>query len=251
MAAARTENIFETVNHRRLLTNARLYLGLLLAHLGNIDMGEEKLRAALADARQDGDMWTSGVATVQLAMTLVDAGNGWANEEASQLLRKLLERPGDKDFRGFANAILANIHLDRGQLDAAESHIRLALDMLITFVTARPYADAARLRILLRSNRIDEAHDDAEEALSRLDRLVGGGFAEVRLRLAAFEAYAAAGDPSAERILEGALDQISIRAGTIDDPVARATFLAKNPINRSALEEGGKRFPITAPACKF
>ncbi|WP_394830176.1 protein kinase [Pendulispora rubella] len=239
MAAARAEALFEMVNHRRHLTRARIYRGISLAHLGNIDAGEEKLRTARAEALRDGDKFTDGIATLQLAMALADKEDGGAlhdQEEAEQLLRSYLEHPGDDNLEAFGNAILGQIFLDRGALDLAECHLGQALDGLIDFVALRPYADATRVKILLRRGRVVEAREHANAALIRLDRLGGGGFAEVRLKLAAFEAYAAAGDPSAERILEGIIDQIGIRADAIGDSDARMRYLTTNPINRRALE---------------
>ncbi|WP_394840841.1 protein kinase [Pendulispora brunnea] len=236
MAAARAEALFETASHRRHLTKARIYRGVSLAHLGNIDAGEEKLRTARAEALRDGDKFTNGIATLQLAMTLVDKEDASALEEAEQMLRSFLEHPGDENLAAFANAILGQIFLDRGALDAAEQHLAQALDRLVDFVAIRPYADAARVKVSLRRGRNAEAREYANAALLRLDRLGGGGFAEVRLKLAAFEAYASAGDHSAERILESVIEQLGTRADAIGDSTARMRFLTTNPINRRALE---------------
>ena len=238
MAAARAETSFEMVNHRRHLTMARIYRGASLAHLGNIDAGEEKLRTARAESLRDGDKFTNGMATLQLAMALADKEGSAAlqdQQEAEHMLRSYLKNPGDDNLEAFAHAILGHVFLDRGALDSAERHLGCALDGLVDFVALRPYAEAARVKLLLRRGRNAEAREHANAALLRLDRLGGGGFAEVRLKLAAFEAYA--GDRLAERLLEDIIEEIATRAEAIGDSGARMRFLTKNAVNRRALEE--------------
>ncbi|WXA83712.1 protein kinase [Pendulispora rubella] len=239
VAAARAESIFETLNYPRLLANARIYGGLLLTHLGDVDGGEEKLRTARAEAVQDGDTWTSGMATCQLAMTLADKDDGASREEAEQLLWTFLnDRTGDHHLKGFAKAILAHILLDRGALDAAEQHVRHALETLTSIVVLRPYAEAARLNILLHGGRLAEARERAGAELAWLEQCGGAGFVEGRLRLAVFEAYASSGDPRARSILDGAIEQILCRAEAIPDLAMRKRFVEHNAINQRTLEKG-------------
>ncbi|WP_394846447.1 protein kinase [Pendulispora brunnea] len=245
LAVARAEELLEMANCRRSLTFTRIYRGAVLAHLGSVDTREQQFRTALSDALQDGDRWTSGVATTMLAMTLVDKETPEAIAEAEQMARSFAadDHAGDQDLKGFANAILARILLDRGELDSAERHVLKSLRMLTYLVVTYPYAEAARVTILVRQEKFAEARDYAEEALARLEQRGGGGFSEVRLRFAAFQAYEAAGDPEAAGILEGTLEQIAIRAAAIDDPDARTRFLSKNGVNRRVLEEARKRLP--------
>ena len=238
LAAARAEELLEIANSRRSLTFARIYRGAALAHLGSLDTRERQFRTALADALQDGDRWTSGVATTMLAMTLVDKETPDAITEAEQMVRSFVadDHAGDQDLKGFANAILAQILVDRGELDSAEPHVLKALGMLTYLAVARPYAEAARVKLLVRREKLAEACAYADEALARLEQLGGGGFAEVRLRFVAFEAYDAAGDPAASQLLQAAIEQIAIRAAAIDDPDARTRFLTQNGIHRRAME---------------
>jgi len=246
-AAARAEAIFAPIGYRRLVSHSRAYGGASLAHMGCLDAGEEKLRIARADALVDGDRVTTGIATTELAMALVDKEDGkdveGAHQEAEQLLRSYLcdDQAGDVGLRGQAHSILAQILLERGDLDAAEEQARRALGLMTLFAVVRPYADAVLVKILLRSGRLAEACEHADAAVAHLDQLGGGGFAEVRLRFAAFEAYAAAGHASANRILEGAVEQVRIRADAIPDPEVRWGYLTKNATNRRVLEEAHER----------
>ncbi|WP_394831528.1 protein kinase [Pendulispora rubella] len=244
LAAARAEDLLEMANSRRSVTFARIYRGASLAHLGSVDTREPQFRAALEDALQDGDRWTSGVATTMLAMTLVDKETPEAIHEAEPMVRSFVadHHAGDQDLKGFANAILAQILLDRGEVESAERHILKALGMLTYLVVAHPYADAARVKILLRAEKVAEACAYADGALARLEQRGGGGFHEVRLRFAAFEAYDKAGDPAAAQLLEKTIQQIAIRAAAIDDRDARTRFLTRNAINRRVLEVARKRF---------
>ncbi|WP_394844827.1 protein kinase [Pendulispora brunnea] len=238
VAAAHAEAIFESLNDKGLLANARIYGGLLLTHLGDVEAGEEKLRSARAEGMRDGDKWTSSMATCQLAMALVDKEDDASREEAEHLLWAFLDdRAAEHHLKGFAKAILANILLDCGALDAAEQHVRHALETLTNIVALRPYAEATRLNILLRSGRLGDARERAGVQRTWLEQCGGAGFVEGRLRLAVFEAYAASGDPAAQSILDGTIEQIRCRAEAIPDIEMRIRFLEKNAINRRTLEK--------------
>ncbi|WP_394831531.1 protein kinase [Pendulispora rubella] len=243
-AAARAETTFAPIGYRRLLSHTRAYGGASLAHMGSLDAGEEMLRSARADALVDGDRITTGIATTELAMALVDREDEGARDEAEQLLRSYVcdDQAGDEGLRGQGHSVLAQILLERGDFEAAERQARRALSLMTLFIVVRPYADAALVTILLRSGRLAEARAHADVALAHLDQLGGGGFAEVRLRFAAFEAYAASGDDAgANQLLQGAVEQVRIRADAIADPTVRMGYLTKNATSRRVLEEASKR----------
>ncbi|WP_394841856.1 protein kinase [Pendulispora brunnea] len=245
VAAARAEEYLEIANSRNTLMLTQIYRGTLLAHLASLDPREGEFRAALKNAQLEDDRWTTAIASTALAMSLVDKETADAAEEAEQMVRKIVddEHPGDQDLRGFAHATLAQILLDRGELDAAEEHVLNALRLITYRIVIRPYAEAVRVKVLLAAGKVAEACEFADGALARFEERGGGGFPEVRLRFAAFEAHDAAGDPSATQHLERTVEQILIRASGIADPDARARFLTRNAINRRALEQARKRLP--------
>ncbi|WP_394840440.1 serine/threonine-protein kinase PknK [Pendulispora rubella] len=245
VAGARAEEFLAIANSRSTLMLTRIYRGTLLAHLASLDPREEEFRAALKNAQLEDDRWTSAIASTVLAMSLVDKETAEATEEAEQMVRRIVddEHPGDQDLRGFAHATLAQILLDRGELDAAEEHILHALRLITYRIVLCPYAEAVRVKILLAAGKAAEACAFADAALARFDERGGGGFPEVGLRFAAFEAHDAAGDPSAIRFLERTIEQILVRAAAIADPDARARFLTSNAVNRRALEQARMRLP--------
>ncbi|WP_394840844.1 protein kinase [Pendulispora brunnea] len=244
-AAADAEGMFEACGHHRLVAFARIYRGISLAHVGNIDAGEQKLRAALAEAHRSREAWLISNATPYLAMLLLDKGDTGSIEEAERHLRAFLEQPGDRSFHGLSNAILAEILLLHGDIGSAEKHARLGLEMITGFSIYRAHASAVLTRILLRSRRAPEACSLVDAAIaSYADG--GCGFMEVGLWLAAFEAYAAAKSAAATRALEGAVERVRLRAEHILDADLRMRFLTKNAVNRRVLEEAEKLLPPSA-----
>ncbi|WP_394830477.1 protein kinase [Pendulispora rubella] len=236
MAAAEAEGLFEAGGHHRLMAFAQIYRGISLAHLGNIDAGEQKLRAALAEARRSRELWLISNATPYLAMVLLEKGNAASVDEAERLLRAFLDQPGEKSYRGLANAVLAEILLLRGDLASAEKHARLGVGMITAFVIYRAHANAVLTKVLQHSHRLVEACKHIDAALEACAD-EGCGFMEVRLWLEAFDAYAAAKNLAAMRALEGAVKRVRDRAEHISDADVRMRYLTKNAVNRRVLEE--------------
>ncbi|WP_394834002.1 protein kinase [Pendulispora rubella] len=247
MAAARAETLFEQSDYPRLLALVRTYQGYTLVHLGCFAAGESKLRASFEVARRTRE-WLLSFAAPYLAVTLVDKGDVASLDEAEGILREYLEVPADPSMQGLANAVLGQIYLTRGELEPAERQARLALRTITDLLVLRSYADTVLTTVLWRAGRHAEACEHADAALDWVVSVGACGIFEVRLRVAAFEAHVAAGSPAAPRILEGAIEQIRIRAEGIPDAGLRARFLMKNPTNRRALEEARKRLPASALA---
>jgi hypothetical protein len=85
--------------------------------------------------------------------------------------------------------------------------------------------------------RPDEAAAVAREGLDLLARLGGTGFSEVPFRVAAAEAFAAAGElDEGRRALRAALDHIAIRADKIPEPLVKERYLTGRPENIRARE---------------
>lgn len=89
---------------------------------------------------------------------------------------------------------------------------------------------------LLRQNRPAEACMTAEEGLRILGSMGGAGYSEVPFRVAAAEAWYAAGEMDrAREALRDALRQIERRASKIPDPVWLSRFLEGRPENVRAI----------------
>ncbi|WP_394841707.1 protein kinase [Pendulispora brunnea] len=243
MAASRAEVFFEQAEYSRLLGPTQAFRGYLLVHLGNFDAGEAKLRTSLELARRTRDPFTLSLAVPFLALTLVETGDAAATDEAERLLRGFLDTPSDPKQQGFGHAILGEIHLGRGELEPAERHARAALNMIGEHLVLRPSADTLLTKVLLHAGRHGEACEHVHGALALVASIGGCGFLEVPLRLAAFEAYVAASNPAAAGILEGAVEQVGIRAEGIPDARLRERFLTKNPANRRVLAEAERLLP--------
>ncbi|WP_394830179.1 protein kinase [Pendulispora rubella] len=243
-AATDAEGMFETCGHHRLVAFARIYRGISLAHLGNVDAGEQKLRAALAEGHRSREAWLISSATPYLAMLLLDKGGDASIEEAERLLRAFLDQPGDRSLQGLSHAILAEILLLHEELESAEKHARLGLGLITGFAIYRAHAKVVLTNVLLRSGRAAEACEHVDAAIA--EHAHGCGFMEVRLWLTAFDAHAAAETSAAAQALEGAVERIRIRAENIPDADLRLRFLTRNVVNRRVLEEAKKRLPRSA-----
>ncbi|WP_394830479.1 protein kinase [Pendulispora rubella] len=245
-AAADAEAMFEACGSHRMVALARIYRGISLAHLGNIDAGEQKLRAALAEAHRSREAWLISTATPYLAMLLLDKGDDASLDEAERLLRSFLDERGDPSLQGVSNLVLAEILAARGELAAAEKHARLGLGMSNQFAIYRVYASIVLTRILECSGRRLEARNHIDAAI----RSHSGdccGFMEVRLWWVTFEARAAAKTPAAATAaLERAVERIRVRAEHISGADFRMGFLTKNAMNRRVLDEAEKLLPPSA-----
>ncbi|WP_394841706.1 protein kinase [Pendulispora brunnea] len=244
--AAEAEALFEASANPRLIAFARIYRGVSLVALGSLDAGEQKLRAAFAEADRSRD-WLLSVVTPNLAMLLVDKGDGASIDEAERILRVHLDQQGDRSFQGLSNAILAEIFLIRGELASAEKHARLSIKMTDGYTLYRVYAHVVLTKILQCSGRFVEACHHIDAALSWYAK-VGACFLDVRLWLAVFEAHAAANDQVATRALGVAVERIRTRAERMADTNLRTRFLTNNSVNRRVLEEARTHLPPSALA---
>ena len=96
-------------------------------------------------------------------------------------------------------------------------------------------ATATLARALAAEGRTADAVRVAREGLAVVAEHGGAGRFEVEMRLAASEAFFAAGDGDRARAeLREALDQIRIRAEDIEDPEWQRGYLTRNAENRRA-----------------
>ncbi|HEX7844116.1 MAG TPA: hypothetical protein VF469_41860, partial [Kofleriaceae bacterium] len=93
-------------------------------------------------------------------------------------------------------------------------------------------ATATLARALVAEGQVADAVRIAHEGLAVVAEFGGAGYLEVDMRLAACEAFFAAGDSGRARAeLRFALEQIRIRAEDIEDPGWRRGYLTRNAEN--------------------
>jgi tetratricopeptide (TPR) repeat protein len=125
---------------------------------------------------------------------------------------------------------LARVYLQQGKPSEAEAAARQALDCLRPIPNYAPQLRAPLIHALLAQGRAADARSVAEDGLAFLQQFGSAGYAEVELRLAISEAFAAANEPRrAHSELAEALRQIQLRTDDIIDPFWRNSYLTRNP----------------------
>jgi hypothetical protein len=131
-------------------------------------------------------------------------------------------------FTGLGHVALAEVWAERGELLRAEEAVRQALPMFAAGRVGRPLGLGVLSRILLAQGpgRLAEAVAAAEEGLAALQAVGGISLLDVKLHLAAVEAYRAAGDHQAAwQALSLGCRQLERRAAQIPEGAARERFL--------------------------
>lgn len=197
---------------------------LITSQLGDPELAVARIRPLLALpqlAQDDLPRWTVLSFAAQI---LVDRGDSASLDEAEQIL--IDGRIGVGFVYAWALATRVRARLRRGHADesmAREAHAFVLLGPRGAVGTVAPL-----VRVLLAKDRPSEAAEIAENGL-RILREYEIGYHEVELRLAASEAFHAAGDLDRARAeLAETLLRIQVREGDIADPVWRARYLAKN-----------------------
>lgn len=161
-----------------------------------------------------------------LAARADEASRQQALKQAGEALR-LLSFP---IIDTLAHDALARVYLQQGQLLDAETAARQALDCLRPIPNYAAQVRAPLIHALLAQGRAVDARSVAEEGLEFLQQFGSAGYAEVELRLAISEAFAAAGEPQRARAeLADTLRQIQLRTEDIADPFWRNSYLTRNP----------------------
>jgi len=143
----------------------------------------------------------------------------------------------DRRQEGGARVYLATILREAGNLAAAESEARVALELLEAAPPLRPSAGAVLATILLAMDRVAEALDVARDATRWAE--AGGKLEEgdALVRLTYARALHASGDRGAalQRILD-ARDRLRERAATISNAAWKRTFLENIPEHATTFE---------------
>jgi hypothetical protein len=239
--AARGSEALRSVQDLRNMAAGTLALGITQAELGDPAAGLETLRQLCVLGARLNEMFFVFAAKTYMAHLLGQGPSDATEAEAQSLVAevKLAPIPAPRGI-----ALLAEAHLALHRAEAApagsaareeaaaiaEAAARAAIEVFPWLVPFRLSTLAALADALRLQRRAAEAVAPIEEGLRLLADRGGTGFAEVPLRLAASEAFSAAGEPerAAEQLRE-ALRQIELRAATLGDPALREGYLERNP----------------------
>jgi tetratricopeptide (TPR) repeat protein len=202
--------------------------------LGAFERAEETLRAAREAGSQRG--YVVALTTVYLAWTLADAGR--LAEAGAEILAGLRSERSRQNpsLRAAASAVLAEVLLRRGELDAAEreAEVALAVEGVIPLHRTATLATVAAVR--LARGRPAEALDLARKARAEREALRVFGFRDTFVRLVHLEALLASGDVAAARTpMSRAYARLLVHSSRIGDPALRRSFLERVPENARTL----------------
>lgn len=162
-------------------------------------------------------------------LALADAADERAWSEAERVVTPALSTPDDVVSYLGATGIMARVALRRGQMDSAEAHSRVVNDQLMVAPVWFLSHTSVLIQALLGLGRAIDATQLAEQMLSLVSGLGGAGVFEVELRVAASEAFHAAGDIGrAQTELRETLRQIQVRVDDITDPFWKNSYLTRN-----------------------
>lgn len=202
-----------------------------LYELGDVDGAERSLLA-------EQELWDRPVDDALYLLMEQSICYLWSDATDSERLREVCERTESFVQRtrtmswccGYA--ILARIKLKQGDAEAAETLARKGCDMMAPLPIYGLVAFVALVYALLARGRTQEALLPAEEGLQRIKHVGCAGYAEVAMRLAASEAFHAAGDADRARAeLRETLRQIQLRVADIPEPFWQESYLTRNPDN--------------------
>jgi hypothetical protein len=168
------------------------------------------------------------MSAIHLARIACDKSDSAALAEGARRLRLLVKDPhGVTYLIGSAYEHWARIELHEGRAAVALAERgRTVLAFAPLYALG---ATATLARALVAEGRVADAVGVSHEGLAVVAEFGGAGCLEIDMRLAACEAFFAAGDRERARAeLREALEQIRIRAEDIEDPRWRRSYLTRN-----------------------
>ena len=227
--ARAADESFESTGYPGGLRVAQLFIGMCLWRLGALDEAERTLRGLSLD-------WELGeLALLQddyLARVLLDRGAlEAARVVASSLIKKSREVRVAR-YEGRGRWLLARVHHQAGDLDAAAREALAALEQMPAAFGCRVAAQVTLAAIRLAQGRADDALALAEEAV-RADRARrGSGMHRTYASLVHAEALAATGAADrAHEAIDDAYARLLDDADKIGDAAVRECFLEHVPEN--------------------
>jgi eukaryotic-like serine/threonine-protein kinase len=197
---------------------------------------EGRLRAHFQAAIHRKSLALQAASAIQLARIACDTGDPAALAEGARVMRLIAEDPHGAAYGvGLGYEHWARIELHEGR--AAAALAERGREVLAFAPLYGLGATATLARALAAEGRAADAARVADEGLFVVAELGGAGYLEVEMRLAAGEAFFAAGNRERARAeLGGALDQIRVRAEDIEDLGWRRSYLTRNAENHRARE---------------
>lgn len=169
--------------------------------------------------------WQLGVAA-----TLIESPGDAGHSEAAQLLELLTQQTAiNPVFPNLSQGLLTRLAVLRGDLEGAVARGSQAMATFDALPVLHMSSAASLMDALTGLGRTTEAVSIAEKILATLTVLGGAGVHEIAVRLAATEAFHAAGHVERAHVELGAtLQQIRLRADDITDAVWKNSFLTRN-----------------------
>ncbi len=206
--------------------------------LGDLEGARQRMLALLPQMEQNQDKKVVSGWRHLLARILCESQNEADWEQAEQLMVPVLSQTGGNPFGPLvAQGILGRLALLRGRLHDAEAQSNVMAQLCSVQPAMAASFAAVRMRALIGLGASAEAVALAEQLLSAILAFGGVGVAEVEARLAASEAFHAAGNLDRARTeLRETLRQIELRADDISDPFWKNSYLTRNPYCVRALK---------------
>jgi tetratricopeptide (TPR) repeat protein len=234
--AARGIEASKKIGDRIAQTTLLIYYSGYLFEIGEMTTAENVMREYLAISEQLKD----GMAIILMKMSLANLLSKYLSDhrlpEIQAMAIDLMQLQADKWVSGTAYNILARIKHKQGNFEEAVTDARNSSDILSFSPIYGLFALVTLINALLAQGRVQEALPVAEEGLQRIRNVGTAGYNEVAMRLAALEAFAAAGDSERARAeLRETLCQVKLRADDFAEPAWRNGYLTRNQDSVRAL----------------
>jgi eukaryotic-like serine/threonine-protein kinase len=171
-----------------------------------------------------------------LGFTLARLGD---YEQALEIERAALEHCLERGYRRFeavSRIYLTEILSLRGDLSGAESEARKAIEVASSSPPLEAYARGSLASVLLKQQKVHEAHDQAKKAMDTVELLDGVEEGEALIRITYVLALDATDRPrAASERLAGARQRLLERLDRINDSELQRTFREHVPENALTL----------------
>ncbi|HEX2569984.1 MAG TPA: AAA family ATPase [Polyangia bacterium] len=214
---------------RRYVAILQANMGLALSFLGEQEAARAELEACLATLGQLQEAAVRGAALAYRAFMMAEAAAPGDREQltaAQTLAEEMIAQSLTNFWNLMAHTAVVRAHLARGAAEAAAEAARRVTGLMGPMRVCGVGARGLLCESLLAQSDVAAAVMVAEEGLELLRAAGGTCLLDVRLRLAAAEAYHAAGaSDAAHAQLQAARRLIDERAAEIPDPARRERFL--------------------------